>query len=73
LTDASVKEHLLGAIIGFIAYLEIYFLARLLYRKEAFGFGDVFLMGSIVLRAEIRDAWFNGLFSFKLSSVWQKV
>lgn len=39
-------EFLLGAVIGFCAYLLIYLLARLVYRREAFGFGDVLLMGA---------------------------
>jgi len=44
--DMSAREYLLGAAAGFGAYLAIYLLARLMYKKEAFGFGDVLLMGT---------------------------
>ena len=42
----SVADHLLGSVIRFCAYLMVYLLSRLAYRKEAFGFGDVLLMGA---------------------------
>jgi len=44
---ASPEEHLLGAAIGMGVYLVIYLSARCLYKREAFGFGDVLLMGSV--------------------------
>lgn len=45
-SGAMAADYLLGGAIGFGAYLLIYLLARLVYREEAFGLGDVLLMGS---------------------------
>lgn len=39
--------HLLGAVCGFALYAAVYFLAKLVYKKEAFGFGDVLLLTAI--------------------------
>lgn len=38
---------LAGAVFGFAFYLAIYFVAKVYYKKEAFGFGDVIFMGAI--------------------------
>lgn len=43
----SVAELLLGAAAGFAFYLLIYLLARLFYKKEGFGMGDVVLLTAI--------------------------
>jgi len=48
-TKMAAREYLLGAVIGFSAYLAIYVLAKLIYKKEAFGYGDVLLMGAVGL------------------------
>ena len=44
---ASVWEILSGAAAGFVFYLLIYLLARLFYKKEGFGTGDVALLTAI--------------------------
>jgi len=49
LAGLSVTDILLGGITGFGLYLVVYILAGFVYRKEAFGFGDVLLMGSVGL------------------------
>ena len=46
-TDASWLNHLLGLVIGFTFFLVIYLVAKWLYGKEAFGFGDVMLSGAV--------------------------
>lgn len=40
-------DMLLGGISGFAFYLAIYFVAKIYYKKEAFGYGDVIFMGAI--------------------------
>ena len=42
-----LTEVLLGGVVGFILYLIIYLVAKQIYKKEAFGFGDVMFMGAI--------------------------
>lgn len=48
-TEMPARGYLLGAAVGFSIYLAVYLLARLIYKKEAFGFGDVLLMGIVGL------------------------
>lgn len=40
-------EGLIGGLVGFGLFLGIYLGAKWVYKKEAFGFGDVLLMGSV--------------------------
>lgn len=40
-------DALLGGVLGFFLYLAIYWVAKLFYKREAFGYGDVMLMGAI--------------------------
>ncbi|MCK8058893.1 MULTISPECIES: A24 family peptidase [unclassified Fusibacter] len=47
LLKMNIGDMVLGALIGFLLYLFIYLAARLIYKKEVFGFGDVLLMGAI--------------------------
>lgn len=42
----ELSDNLFGLISGFLLYLLIYLGARMIYKKEAFGFGDVMLMGA---------------------------
>lgn len=45
----GIKDHILGAIIGAFIYYAIYFVSKIIYKQEAFGFGDVLLNASIGL------------------------
>lgn len=45
--DGHVLDSLTGAIAGFVFYGIIYICARLVYRKEGFGVGDILLLASI--------------------------
>jgi len=51
-----IVDHLLGFAVGFGVYLLIYVLARIAYKKEGFGFGDVELMGSMGLVLGLRGS-----------------
>lgn len=43
----ALFEVVIGGMIGFLLYLAIYLVAKLFYKREAFGFGDVMFMGAI--------------------------
>ena len=62
-----IVDHLLGFAIGFGAYLLIYVLAKILYKKEGFGFGDVELMGSIGLILGLRGSIQVSFLSFYIA------
>jgi len=53
---ADILDHLLGCAVGFGAYLIIFLIAKAVYKKEAFGFGDVELMASIGLILGLRGS-----------------
>ena len=53
-TLAAVLAAAMTFAAGFGVYLAIYLLAKFFYKKEAFGFGDVELMGSIGLILGLR-------------------
>jgi len=44
-----LKAHLSGAVLGFAIYFAIFFISRLIYKEEAFGLGDIYLMAAIGL------------------------
>lgn len=60
----SIGDHLLGVAVGFGGYLIIYAVARLIYKKEGFGFGDVLLMGAIGLTLGFKFTIIAALLSF---------
>lgn len=53
ISGAEIKVHLLGAAVGFGLYYIIYFLSKLIYKEEAFGLGDVYLMGAVGLYSSV--------------------
>ncbi|MDR1640102.1 MAG: prepilin peptidase [Clostridiales bacterium] len=53
---ADIVNHLLGGAVGFGVYFAIHLLAKLVYKKDAFGFGDVELMASIGLLLGLRGS-----------------
>lgn len=63
------KDHLLGLLVGFVIYLLIYGLAKLIYKQEAFGFGDVMLMGMMGLYLGLAGSIFASLLSFVVAAV----
>jgi len=62
-----IEDHLLGFGVGFGAYLLIYVLAKIFYKKEGFGFGDVELMGSMGLVLGFRGSIQALLLSFYIA------
>ncbi len=69
LSKLNIFEHILGAVVGFAAYFIIYYIAKIYYKREAFGFGDVMLMAAIGLVMGVRDTIITGLLSFYLCLV----
>lgn len=59
-----LPDHLMGAVVGFGVYYTIYFIAKLIYKKEAFGEGDVFLMSSIGLFLGFKFAILTAILAF---------
>ncbi|MDR2938733.1 MAG: prepilin peptidase [Clostridiales bacterium] len=66
LARQGIAGHLLGAAIGFAIYFLVYFGAKLAYKREAFGFGDVILMAAIGLVLGVRDTVLTSLLAFYL-------
>lgn len=60
----SLRNHLFGGVIGFSFYLVIYLVAKAIYKKEAFGFGDVMLIGAIGILLGPRDTVLTSVLSF---------
>jgi leader peptidase (prepilin peptidase)/N-methyltransferase len=68
-SEASLLYHIFGFAAGFLFYLLIYLAARLIYKREAFGFGDVLLMGSAGLFLGLGKAVVASLVSFYVSLI----
>jgi len=63
-TGAPAISHLLGLIMGFGFYFLIYFVVKILYKREAFGYGDVLLMGAAGLFLGLPKALLTCMLSF---------
>lgn len=68
-----IIPHLLGAAVGFGIYFLIYFITKLIYKREVFGFGDVLLLASVGLVAGITQTLFIAGLSFIVSSLYMLV
>jgi len=64
---APIVDHILGCAAGFGVYLVIYLSAKAIYKKEAFGFGDVELMASIGLILGLRGSIETLVLSFYIA------
>ncbi len=65
----GLKHSIVGAVVGFVFYGLIYFLAKLYYKKEAFGFGDVLFLAAIGV---VLGAWWTfivGVMAFYLALI----
>lgn len=63
----EAKTYLLGAAVGFLIYYMIYIGAKLVYKQEAFGFGDVLLNGAIGLVLGFPNIILQSFLSFFVS------
>lgn len=62
-----LKDNGLGLLIGFFSYGLIYWIARAIYKQEAFGSGDVVLMGAIGLVLGVRDTVITAFLAFYIA------
>jgi len=68
--NANVVQHLLGGLVGFMAYFLIYLASKAYYKREAFGFGDVILMGSIGFHLGVANGILVAFLSFYIALVF---
>lgn len=64
LEGATLMDQLLGGLVGFCSYGVIYLLAKLFYKREAFGFGDVLLNGAIGIYLGVQMTLLSSLLTF---------
>lgn len=65
--EGNVIANVLSGIWGLVFYGFIYFAAKLWYKKEAFGTGDVWLMGGVGLFVSWRQGIMISFFSFYIA------
>lgn len=63
-------EVFIGGVVGFFLYLAIYLIAKLFYKREAFGFGDVMFMGAIGVFLGPWNTILAGLMTFYVALVF---
>ena len=63
-------QMLYGALAGLLFYGLIYLVARLLYRKEGFGFGDVLLLGAVGIFLGLEKTIITGFLAFYCSILY---
>lgn len=66
-TGASWAGHLIGLAVGFSFFLSIYLITKLIYKQEAFGFGDVMLSGVVGWFLGFENAILIGIMSFLIA------
>lgn len=64
-----ISDKIIGGFIGFLFYLIIYITSKAYYKKEAFGFGDVLLMGAVGVYLGFVNGLLAGLMSFYLALI----
>lgn len=65
--NVNFGQHLLGGMVCFLIYFMIYLVSRAYYKREAFGFGDVILMGSIGLHLGLSKGILVAFLSFYIA------
>lgn len=66
----GLLNHFYGALVGFGVYFAVYFVAKIIYKKEAFGFGDVLLMCSIGLFLGLWNALLTSFLAFWIAAIF---
>ena len=64
LADADILDSVLGLVVGGAIYFVIYISAKFVFKKEAFGEGDVYLLAAIGLVLGLRGTLFTSILSF---------
>ncbi len=66
---AGIFQSFLGMIAGLLFYGAIYYLAKLYYKREAFGFGDVLFLAAIGIGLGWQSTLIVGVMSFYLALI----
>jgi leader peptidase (prepilin peptidase)/N-methyltransferase len=61
---SALFPHFIGSAAGGAAYFAVYFISKLVYKKEAFGAGDVELLAAAGFILKLRDVLIVAVFSF---------
>lgn len=69
LTGATLGEQLLGGALGFGTYALIYLIAKWIYKREAFGYGDVLFNGAIGVYLGVQMTLLSSLLTFYVALV----
>ncbi len=70
LNGMSLKILLLGGLAGLVSYCAIYVFAKIIYKREAFGFGDVMFMGVIGIYLGFKLTLIAALLTFYVALIW---
>lgn len=65
-----LTELLFGCLAGLVSYGAIYLLAKIIYKREAFGFGDVMFMGVIGIYLGLKLTLIAALLTFYVALIW---
>ena len=68
-SGAPLVSQLLGGLVGLVVYGLIYLLAKLFYKREAFGFGDVLFNGAIGIYLGIHLTLLSSLLTFYVALI----
>ncbi|GAB6108755.1 prepilin peptidase [Fusibacter bizertensis] len=66
----ELQALLLGGVVGLVSYGSIYVVAKVLYKREAFGFGDVMFMGVIGIYLGVKLTLLAALLTFYVAIIW---
>lgn len=69
LLDKPLLQHILGGLLGFGLYFVLYTVAKWYYKQEAFGFGDVILMGAIGFAIGLDLTFLTAMLAFYLALI----
>ena len=68
-SGASLGNQLLGGLVGLIGYGVIYLLAKFIYKREAFGLGDVLFNGAIGVYLGVQMGLLSSLLTFYVALI----
>lgn len=68
LVKMPLWDHLFGALAGFGVYFIVYAVAKLIYKREAFGFGDVLLMCTLGVFLGVRNTLLASFLAFYVAA-----
>lgn len=70
LSKSPILGHFLGALVGFSIYIVVYLVSMAVYKKEAFGFGDVLLITAVGLVLGVKNTILTAFLAFYVALVF---